>query len=112
MICAGDVVQDWMGRAGIAIERTDPPTPDELGPEMVGPLGELREKTPWWSVALFGGDVSRSPQTLTESWGRASEAVLRMATKRCNPSVRSQLGALLALAESDKSPECRSTLDS
>jgi len=107
MICAGDLVQGWMGRAGIAIEKTDPPTPDEFGPELGCPFSELRDKTTWWSVALFGGDVSKSPQPLTDSWGRANGAVLRMAIRHGKPCVRGQLGALLVLAESDKSAECR-----
>jgi hypothetical protein len=107
MICAGDLVQDWMGRPGIAIEKTDPPTLDAFGPVFGSPLSELGEETTWWSVALIEGGVCNSPQSLTDSWGRAGKAALRMATKHCRPSVRSQLDALLALPESDRSAECR-----
>jgi hypothetical protein len=106
MICSGDLVQDWMGRPGIAIEKTDPPAPDELCPGFGRRLCELEEETTWWSIALFEGSVCKSPQLLTDSRGRAGNRVLKMAGKLCRPSVKNRLDVLLALRESGKRIEC------
>lgn len=106
MICSGDLVQDWLGRAGIAVATTGAPTPDELRPVLDSKLDDLPEKTTWWSVALFSGAVVDSPTPLTYSWGRAGREVLRMATRHCEPGVRNRLTELIESEEPGKGPEC------
>ena len=106
MICTGDLVQDWQGRAGIAVATADPPATDKFRPILGSNFDELPEKTTWWSVALFSGAVVNSPTPLTYSWGRASRAILLMATRRCEDSVRGRLAELVELEESGKGAEC------
>ncbi|MGO9570757.1 MAG: hypothetical protein ACLP5H_24795 [Desulfomonilaceae bacterium] len=107
MICTGDLVQDWQGRSGIAVAAADPPATDKIRPTVGSHFDDLLEKTTWWSVALFSGPVVNSPTALTYSWGRASRAVLRMATRRCEDSVRGRLAELMELVESGKGTDCR-----
>jgi len=101
MILQGDFVLDWMGRAGIAIDKTSPPECKELDPLFDGPLKEMRETQAWWLVALFSGPVVKSPEALTDSHGKATVKVLRWALRRWEPHVRSRVGSLL---ESEQEP--------
>ncbi len=106
MICTGDLVQDWQGRAGIAVATADSAATDKFSPMLGSHFDELPEKTTWWSVALFSGGVVNSPTPLTYSWGRAGRAILLMATRRCEDSVRGRLTELVQLEGSGKGTEC------
>ena len=44
MICTGDLVQDWQGRAGIAVATADPPATDKIRPEVGSHFDDLRIK--------------------------------------------------------------------
>jgi len=107
MICTGDLVQDWQGRAGIAVAAADSSATDKFRPILGSRLDDLPEETSWWSVALFSGAVVNSPTPLTYSWGRAGRAILIMATRRCEDSVRGRLAELMELEESGKGTECK-----
>ncbi len=107
MICTGDLVQDWQGRAGIAVATAGPPATDKISPIVGSHFDDFLENTTWWSVALFSGAVVNSPTPLTYSWGRAGRAILLMATRRCEDSVRGRLAELVELEESEKGTECR-----
>jgi hypothetical protein len=106
MICKGDLVQDWLGRAGIAVATTGAPAVNKPDDALDWKLSELPERTTWWSVALFSGAVVDSPTPLTYSWGRAGRDVLLMATRHCEPGVRNRLAELIELEESGTGPEC------
>ena len=95
MICSGDFVQDWNGRAGIAIEKTSPPEIATYHPFFDWTLTRLPEKTIWWTVALFSGEVTKSPEPLTDSHGRSGNAVLRLAVRCSDPRIRSRISAFL-----------------
>lgn len=95
MICSGDFVQDWNGRAGIAIEKTSPPEIEKYHPFFDWALTRLPEKTTWWTVALFSGEVTNSPEPLTDSHARSGKAVLRLALRCSDPRIRSQISAFL-----------------
>lgn len=107
MICTGDLVQDWQGRSGIALETEDPPTTNDVRFIEGSHFDDLPEDTTWWSVALFSGPVVDSPTSLTYSWGKAGRAILLMATKRCEDSVKGRLAELMELEDSGEGPECR-----
>jgi hypothetical protein len=106
MICKGDLVQDWLGRAGIAVAMTGAPATDDLQQALDSKISDLPERTTWWSVALFSGAVVDSPTPLTYSWGSAGREVLSMATRHCEPGVRNRLAELIELEGSGKGPEC------
>jgi hypothetical protein len=95
MILEGDFVLDWMGRAGIAIDKTAPPDLDRLNPIFDRRLKEMRETETWWLVALFSGSVVKSPELLTDSHGKATVGILRWAVRRCAPYIRSRLDSIL-----------------
>lgn len=106
MICTGDLVQDWQGRAGIAVATADPPATVKIPAAVGSHFDDLLEKTTWWSVALFSGAVVNSPTPLTYSWGRAGREILLMATRRCEDSVRGRLAELVELEESGTGTDC------
>jgi hypothetical protein len=95
MILEGDLVLDWMGRIGVTIDKTNPPDCGEMDPIFDQSLKELRETETWWLVALFSGSVVKSPELLTESYGKAKVEVLRWAFRRCEPNICSLLATLL-----------------
>ena len=106
MVCTGDLVQDWQGRSGIVVDMAVPPATDMFQPMLGSHFDDLPEDTTWWSVALFSGPVVNSPTSLTYSWGKASRAILLMATRHCEDSVRGRLAELIELEESAKGTEC------
>ena len=65
MICKGDLVQDWQGRAGIAVATAGPPATDRIPPIVGSHFDNFTENTTWWSVALFSGAVVNSPTPLS-----------------------------------------------
>ncbi len=107
MICTGDLVQDWQGRSGIALDAEGPPATNKVRSIEGSHFDDLLEDATWWSVALFSGPVVESPTPLTYSWGRAGRAILLMATRRCEDSVKGRLAELMELEESGEGPECR-----
>lgn len=95
MLEVGDFVLDWMGRAGILIDKAPPPDRDNFVPLTDWPLIRLPESATWYLVALFSGEVVTTPAMMTESLGKPSPSVLRMAAKRSQPPYRGRLEALI-----------------
>jgi len=95
MICKGDLVQDWMGRAGIALGHCDPPGNEDCEPYMNRVRLHQEKAQNWWSIYLFSGAVAKSPEPAIDSWGPATKAVLLWAIKRAERSVQLTLANLL-----------------
>ncbi|MGO9567656.1 MAG: hypothetical protein ACLP5H_08955 [Desulfomonilaceae bacterium] len=77
MIRKGDFVQDWMGRAGIALEACDPPEKNDCDEHMECVDLHYGESLKWWSIYLFSGTTVKSPEPVTDSWGPVSKPLLR-----------------------------------
>jgi hypothetical protein len=103
MISKGDLVQDWMGRAGIALGHCDPPENGDCEPYMQRVRLQHEQALRWWSIYLFSGAVAKSPEPAMDSWGPATKAVLLWAINRAERSVQLLLANLL---DPEEQSEC------
>jgi len=82
MIQKGDLVQDWGGRAGIALGFCDPPEIKDFDQYLERVKLHYEESLRWWCIYLFSGTIVSSPEPATDSWGPASKPLLQWAIKR------------------------------
>ncbi len=95
MIRKGDLVQDWIGRAGIALGPCDPPEKKDYDEYLERVKLHHGESLRWWSIYLFSGTIVKSPEPGTDSWGPVSKPLLHWAINRSGGTVQLPLFALL-----------------
>ncbi len=95
MIRKGDLVQDWIGRAGIALGPCDPPEEKDCEEDLERVKLHYGKSLKWWSIHLFSGTIVKSPEPGTDSWGAVSKPLLHWAINRSGGPVRWLLFALL-----------------
>lgn len=95
MIHKGDLVQDWTGRAGIALGFCDPPEIKDCDEYLERVKLHYEKALRWWCIYLFSGTIVRSPEPATHSWGPASKPLLQWAMERPGVAAQSPLLALL-----------------
>ncbi|GEM_PF-2813839 len=94
-LCSGDLVIDWTGRPGIAIDRADRVDAKELHQFWDSRLLQLPPRTVWWTIALLGGGTVKSPEPLTDTLGQADPLILRMAIRDAPQVVKRKLEYML-----------------
>lgn len=104
MISPGHFVQDWMGRAGIALGACGPPERAITDDGLERIMRHCGDRSPWWRIALFSGAVVKSPEPATDSWGPVSAVVLAWAIRRADPTVAGQLEYLSQRSWAEKQP--------
>ncbi len=100
MIHKGDLVQDWLGRAGIALEFCDPPEIKDCDEDLERVKLHYGKSFRWRCIHLFSGTIVSSPEPATDSWGPASKPLLEWATNRSGGPSKLPLLALLKSEES------------
>lgn len=94
-LCSGDLVLDWTGRPGIAVDTEEIADSKELHQFWDSRLLELPPKTVWWTIALLGGGTVKSPEQLTDRLGEADPRVVRMAMRNAPPPIKRKLQHML-----------------
>ena len=95
MIRKGDLVQDWIGRPGIALGPCDPPEKEDCDEGLERVKLHYGKSLKWWSIYLFSGTIVKSPEPGTDSWGPVSKPLLNWAINRSGGQVQLPLSALL-----------------
>ena len=97
MIEPGDFVQDYDGRAAIAVEKASAPPPEQRESHS-GFLEQLPSlKTPWLRLVLLEGGEAWCPEALTYRWNKADQKILRMLYKNADQALQKDLARLLEL---------------
>lgn len=104
MISSGHLVQDWVGRVGIALDPCEPPESDELDHDLDRVVRHWGGRTGWWRVALLSGTIVKSPERATDSWGPADRRILEWAIRQADKSIAEQLKSISPAGETEQGP--------
>jgi hypothetical protein len=102
MISSGHLVQDWIGRFGIALGPCEPPASEELDDSLERVGSHWGGRTAWWRIALFSGTIVKSPEPGTDSWGPVKRKVLEWAIKRADRTIAEQLKSISLTVKNER----------